>query len=788
MKKDVIQLDFPLAGVDRRWSYQRQAPFSTPDCVNVLPFDPEQGRARGGSRPGTRKAYTNSLGGAVRLISELDCIPPAITSNMQWFEENFESDGFGGRWSTAAWLSDPLVIRNGYAAATAGNEEGGVVLSSLNMDTSNAYTVQAYIAPYRHAFHGIYRIFVRLNNSSPSLTTNGVMVELAMIGDSLACRMYDYASSALANSWSTVSAAQGHSDGGWFRVYVTGTTVAAYWRETLLTSQTVSATGGDSNQRVGFGATCLDPTGQCLFDAFRVQYRKTDTLAERRRHIVAIAGGYLWSDFGTSIGNTLAVGLLETLNFSTTRDLTAAQYGQKLYIADRGVLISGTANAVNGTTFDHSGTSDWTALGLDTSHDVVITSVNSGTATTGTYDIATVASGSLTLGSSASTGAASVEYYVRRTPKIYDPYGGTVKVSSWTATKGTTPQGCEIVCRYRERMFLAGGDQGIQWFMSRQGDPLDFNYGKTAGDAGRAIAGTVADAGVPGDIITAAIPSGDDYLAIFCPTSCWRIVGDPADTGYIQNIHRSIGCIGAKALCNGESGEVYFLSRVGLCMMDRGGNVARMSVERIPRELQNIDTALYSVSLAYDPSEMRVHVYVSDSTNNRSTRHWVYDVRTQSYWPTVLPWDMQPTAAHWFNSPLTKDSGLLLGCKDGYIRRYDRFCDTDDANNLTSYVVIGPIALGGPEGDGAVDGMIADVALDSRDVAYEVHVGDNPEIAALDDPVQTGEFSAGSNHRTPVRKRGNAFTIRIGRESTQQGWGLESISLTRTRLGRRRIV
>lgn len=785
----MIQLDFPIGGVDRRWAYQRQSPFTTPDAQNVLPFDVGEGRARGGSRPGTRKAYHNDLGGAIRLLSEVDVLKPSITSNNQFFEENFESDGFGARWSEASWVGSQLQIRTGYAAAMNGGE-GGHVLSSLGMSTSSAYTVSAYIAPYKHAFHGIYRIFLRMANSSPDATDDGVIVELAMLGDSLACRMYDYASGTLQNSWSYIAAAQGHADGGWLRVHSTGTTVAVYWRETQLLSQTVTSSASDAKQRVGFGATCLDPAGQCLFDSFRVVYKATDTIGDTlARSVVAVANGALYSEFGSTVGGNLAAPLFETLNFSTTKDLTAAQYGQKLYIADRGVLISGTANAVNGTTFDHSGTADWTALGLDTQHEIVITSVNSGTATTGTYAITTIASGSLTLATSASSGAASVEYYVRRRPKVYNWLGSPAKVSSLTPLDSDypVPVGGEIVVRYRERLFWAGGELGIQWYMSRQGDPTDYNYGKTPGDVGRPVSGTVADAGVPGDVITAAIASGDDYLAVFCPTSCWRIAGDPADTGYIQAVHRTLGCIGARAVCNGESGEVYFMSREGLCRLDRYGNVERMSKERIPEVMRNIDTMLYSVSLVYDPGELRVHVYITDSTTNRSTRHWVYDVRTGSYWPVILPWDMQPVSAHWYNSMLTKDSGLLLGCRDGYVRRYDKFCDTDDGDNLTSFVVIGPVAAGGPDNDGMIDGMIADVALGSRALSWEVHVGANPEMAAIDAPVESGTWTEGSNHRVSVRRRGNAFTLRLGRESTQQGWGLEGIAVTRKRLGRRRL-
>ena len=45
-------LRFPLGGLDRRYAFQDQAPYTTPDCLNVWPLDVTTGRERGGVRPG----------------------------------------------------------------------------------------------------------------------------------------------------------------------------------------------------------------------------------------------------------------------------------------------------------------------------------------------------------------------------------------------------------------------------------------------------------------------------------------------------------------------------------------------------------------------------------------------------------------------------------------------------------------------------------------------------------------------------------------------------------------
>ena len=59
----LIRLQFPLGGLDKRFSYRDQPPFTTPDCLNVRPNGTIEGRARGGSRSGLVKAYPQQLGG-----------------------------------------------------------------------------------------------------------------------------------------------------------------------------------------------------------------------------------------------------------------------------------------------------------------------------------------------------------------------------------------------------------------------------------------------------------------------------------------------------------------------------------------------------------------------------------------------------------------------------------------------------------------------------------------------------------------------------------------------------
>lgn len=62
--KPNLALSFPLKGLDRAVDYSSQPPLTSPDLLNVRPFDVAENRTRGGQRPGLKILYNQSIGGA----------------------------------------------------------------------------------------------------------------------------------------------------------------------------------------------------------------------------------------------------------------------------------------------------------------------------------------------------------------------------------------------------------------------------------------------------------------------------------------------------------------------------------------------------------------------------------------------------------------------------------------------------------------------------------------------------------------------------------------------------
>lgn len=64
-----MEIPFPLAGLHEGMAAERQPPTTSPQLQNVRSYDVEEGRSRGGQRPGFIKAYTTQIGGEYPVLT-----------------------------------------------------------------------------------------------------------------------------------------------------------------------------------------------------------------------------------------------------------------------------------------------------------------------------------------------------------------------------------------------------------------------------------------------------------------------------------------------------------------------------------------------------------------------------------------------------------------------------------------------------------------------------------------------------------------------------------------------
>jgi len=773
-KKRPLHVPFPLAGLNRAGAYRQQRPYSTPDCLNVRGAATLEGRERGGSRPGLIYSHDDDLGSDVRLLAPMTL---ALGDGFTAWSDTFSGTSLAAAWAQASWASDvPNILPSALAAVDTTVSEGEVVASALAIDTAQTYTVEMFLAPWNGAWHGKYRLYLRLDDTTPAYATDGVFIELVATGTTGAytASLWSY-TGGLGTEVDTADDTLSSVYPGWLSATVSGTTVTVYWCGTQILTGTVDAHTGS---RVGFGMNCTVDSGLCLANVFRVQYYSTGVVPSLRSVLVASAGGDLYTE--GPYGQLTVVTSDLTVRSDTL--LTAAQSGQKLYIADYGDLRdTGTDGTVSGSDLDDGGGQDWTTLGIDTDSDVCVISNVGGNTVAGTYEIASIAAGALTLSSAPGDGTCS--YRIERAPKVYDPSTDTISIH--TATTGQVPTGCPLVSRYLGRLVYSGAEIAPHaWYASRQNDEDDFDYSQT--DSQRAVAGTASDTGVPGDPIVAQITHSDDYLIFGCRTSLWRMAGDPAFGGPLGAVSRTIGIVGPNAWCMGPSGELIFMSLGGLYVLAPGSNSypIPLSEEVLPAEMRNIDPNMHTVSLEYDVEDRGVNIFLTPESSNTRV-HWWFDWGGKTFWPITLASDHEPTATCTLQATAIEESGTVLGCRDGRLRRFTHLAGNDCGTAFTSYVMIGPIPLAKDTYVGSVVSMSAVMAADSGDVTWALQPALTFEGAISASSSDTGTWTEGLNNANYPACRGQACVLKVTGSSGKR-WAFEQVVITAKEAGRRR--
>jgi len=787
--KKVLDIRWPTMGLVKKFAYRSQPPYASPDCLNVRSSETIEGRERGGSRPGLIKSHDTQLGSGnpIRLLEQCTVVRE---DSVSYWEDGFQGSTLGSIWTAATWIGTAPGVSDDLASVSATTGETGCTRDAVSdIDTSGAYQLEMYIVPYAGAHHGKYQFFLRMGAGLNPLT-DGVICELILTDalGNLSGSVKSYTGGVATDSWSfTDPGIDSTSEPGWFKCYVSSNSITVYWRgSTILTTKTL--TEGAAGSRIGFGINCTQAGGVCLVDRFRLQYTKTTTeLQERRTHIIASSNGTVYRD--NFAGEMAAIS--SNLTLASDRHLIGAERGGKLYVADVGTpRDSGTdGKEGSGTTkFDDNAGQDWTTLGISVYDDQLEITNVTGAMIAGTYQIASVGSTEITTSTACNSGAGTCTYRILRAPKIVDPKAGTL--TQLVATAGSLPLGDDLVALYRDRLLFAGDPNNPQvWLASRQGTLTDFDYSVADTDTQRAVAATNADAGKCGQTILALMPFGDDYVIFGCTSSLWLLRGDPSFGGQLDNISRSIGVVGKRAWCNLPDGHIVFMSHDGLYILQAGTPKPQsLSRESLPEEMLNYGASLHDVLLEYDIVDRGIHIWITPKSGGTSRTHYFYDWEGKSFWPVTTAATKEPTSILMFNSDSPAENAVILGCRDGYLRKFSGLSETDDGTAFTSYCMIGPMSMAIESNEGMLMELAVATAESSGDVDVDVLVGNTHEAAVKASAFTTIECNtAGMNFRHNVRARGKGIALKVKNGESGRRWAYERATGIIRPCGRQRL-
>jgi hypothetical protein len=795
-----IAISFPLGGLNRKAAFRQQAPYTTFDALNVRPKSVLDGRLRGGSRPGLMQAYISDITAPIRLLAPMAL---ALNDNFTAYSDVFDGTAMSSAWSTVLWTDDgvpiakPKILPSALASVDTTQSLGEATLDLLPINTSDAYSVEMEITPGGAGFSGKYRIYLFLDNDEPNIEADGVMVELVMEADSMDFTgTFTVVSGGTATPTTMIPSTGSTTSGpAWLSVLVdgNGTTVTVYWNGLPIYTQEVTTRVG---WRDALGMECTVAGGMCLANVFRVQYYSTGTVSALRSMLVVSADGSVYKE-GPYGWLTVVE---ENLTLNSDIPLNAVQSGQELFIADYGTPVAigtGGDGTVSTNSLTSATISDWNAIftGTTIPNDMVVVISNgqpSSAVNNGTYTIESINDGShLTL--SGDMGSGTCDFRIERAPKVYDPSADTLSIL--TATVGQVPTGCPLITYFCDRIVLAGAQIAPHvWYMARRNNETDWDYAPVDMDVERAVAGTSSTAGVPGDPITALARHSDDYLIVGCQNSLWRMAGDPANGGTLSALSHIVGIIGAKAWCLGPDGSLIFLSLDGLYSLAAGGDTYPTPVSRdtLPAEFMNINPDMVTASLEYDIQGRGIHIYLT-SVDSNARLHWWLDWTTKTFWPVSLNANYEPTYTCTVQARAIEDSGVILGGRDGTLRRLSDLASTDCGTVFESYVYLGPIALSSTSTAQplvyqigtmlSLDGVLAE---NSGNVTWAIQSALTFEGTASADESDTGSWIAGLNASVHPACRGQAFVLKLTGASGKQ-WAVEEITSVIKEAGRRRV-
>lgn len=368
---------------------------------------------------------------------------------------------------------------------------------------------------------------------------------------------------------------------------------------------------------------------------------------------------------------------------------------------------------------------------------------------------------------------------------------------------GALPNKAYLGCLYNGRVVLSGDpEHPFQWYMSRQANMFDFAY--IANDPGTPVYGGASDLGELGDIVRCLAPYKDEYLIFGCSNSIWVLSGDAAVGGMIRELSLTTGIFGAKSFCWDNNNNFYFWGNNGLYRTTVPGVPVCVSQFKLPRLIKKeaASPLTHRITLLYDADRHGILVTITLLTDGSNSNYW-YDLNALDeqeiggFFPEKYPDDCGAFSGIYYDSNTAAHKSLVLGCADGYIRKFSDAVKSDvvgqTSNLIDSYVCLGPIAMSRiSRREGVLSGVDLTVAgggsdetyqKNSNDVDFKIYTAKTSEqvlerLAADTNPNFAGTFTGPGNLRGSTRRqtvRNVYLGVKLQNKTADESWAFEDL-------------
>ncbi len=381
--------------------------------------------------------------------------------------------------------------------------------------------------------------------------------------------------------------------------------------------------------------------------------------------------------------------------------------------------------------------------------------------------------------------------------KVYDPE--TDELTDWKAESGggQIPDSIKFMTTWRGRLVVVSHDDPWNIHFSKLGDALNWNeFPPEGASLEMAISlNNPVSLGESPDIITAFIPLDNKTALIGGDHTIQLLINDPVAAAIgatsqpaLNELSRKEGiAFGQQAWTKDPEGNAYFKgSKLGVYAYN-GGQLLRISEDRIERDLDNIDLQDFRVALVWSPREEGMYLLqLPTGAGGVAVQGWFWEKKTGGWYDVDFSVTaVQPTASFVLDGDSPLDRRTCIGTEAGKVLYWDRDAANDDGNRIVSSVLLGPYEFAEPDMEARVVTLQVTLAADQNAVEYEVYVSN--EADSKGSPVKTGTLRAGFN-RVPVRARGAFVWVRYINGSLGERWAHEHTVIRVAPAGRRKAV
>lgn len=360
----------------------------------------------------------------------------------------------------------------------------------------------------------------------------------------------------------------------------------------------------------------------------------------------------------------------------------------------------------------------------------------------------------------------------------------TMTYEPWTSTTGTMPQGVDTLLKarfavnWRNRMVMFGvPDRPQEWWMTRQDDPRDLNVLSDAVGHAVSASDTVTETGLMPEPLTAVVPFTANMAIFGTANQTLMLVNDPLQGGYFTVISQGTGIVGPFAWALDRRGHAYFVSRQGLNVIREGTMaVIPLTEGRFDAFFDSIDWENTITRLEWVPEQRGLRVIFQPTDATKPGKHFWYEPSTNAILPDTYPLEIEPSAVG-LRAGVVGNVGSLLGHRDGRVRRLDPHARFDDAHEISSEVVIGPIGGGGHDRV-SISGIRIRLAEGEDECRYELRSSDSSEAVLETEPLIEDTMQGGGwQHPVGQRISGGSVAITIRSAGPGTTWAIEAAEM-----------